>query len=451
MKRNIFAGILLSFLFAYALLLDVKLAVALFLMIIYLIIILRSEVATIKIYFAVYLILAGYADKSSFSLSGSQSINLLGILNAMLVLFFYLKLTGFLQLKKEYWDKKVIYPIFLFVGYLVLTVPYSNNLITSIRGLNGMLSAFSFGLLTYFIIVNNKNAEEKIFKFITIIFTPLLIYGIIEYFTGFNIFHKRSISTPIYEGWHIIGSFERIRTSFSGAPHYSFVILIFLPLYLYYFNKRREKMHFYGLLLALLLINLILTFTRITWIAVAIQLILFLFLFRPKKILRFVLPLGIIFPFVLKQIIARMTTVDASATGRVDLFLYGFSIFKANPIFGSGIETYSELFKHSFGRKLAAHGDYMKMFAETGIFGGLGYLFLLFTMLVFSVKNFKNDDFAKVSFLTIIGFMIFSLTDNGLTYSHIFWALLGIYNALIVRGKFNARLLPLVHSRAGGS
>ena len=32
-----------------------------------------------------------------------------------------------------------------------------------------------------------------------------------------------------------------------------------------------------------------------------------------------------------------------------------------------------------FGNKLAAHGDYMKMFAETGIFGGTGYLIILFT------------------------------------------------------------------------
>lgn len=442
MKKNIFAVVLLSFIFAFSLLFHLKLAVAILLMIVYLTIILRSEQAIIKIYFFVYLVLASFAEESSLSVSGNQSINLLGILNLMLILIFYVKLMDFRQLKKEYWNKNLIYPIFLFMLYLVLTIPFSISLTSSIRGLVRILSAFSFYLLAYFIIVNNKNAEEKIFKLITVIFIPLLIYGIIEYSTGFNILHKKSILAPIYEDWHVVGGFNRISTAFSGPPHYSFVILNFLPLYLYYyFIKRKGNSYFYGFILSLLLINLLLTFTRITWIAAAIQLIFFLFLFRPKKILRFALPLGIIFVYLSSQIITRATTVDESPLGRIRLFWYGFSIFKAHPVFGSGIETIL------FNYKTAAHGDYMKMFAETGIFGGLGYLIILFTNLLFAVKNFKENDFAKVVFLTIIGFMVFSLTDNGLAYSHIFWALLGIYNGLIVREKFDGHPLQIAYNR----
>ncbi len=195
MKRNIFVVVLLSFIFAYSLLLDFKLAIAILLMIIYLTAILRTDLATIKIYFFIYLVLVGFANESDFSISGNQSINLLGILNIMLIFIFYLKLMEFLQLKKEYWNKNLLYPIFLFMFYLVLTIPFSTNLTASIRGATRILSALSFGLLTYFVIVSNKMAEEKIFKLITAIFVPLVIYGIIEYFTGFNIFHKRSISS----------------------------------------------------------------------------------------------------------------------------------------------------------------------------------------------------------------------------------------------------------------
>ncbi|QII12885.1 putative membrane protein [Candidatus Kuenenia stuttgartiensis] len=442
MKKNLFAVVLLSFIFAISLLVHIKLAAAILLMIVYLSIILRSEQSIIKVYFFIYLVLAGFAGESGFSISGNQSINLLGILNLMLILIFYLKLLDFLQLRKECWNKSLIYPIFLFALYLVLTIPFSTSLTASVRDLIRMLSAFSFYLLTYFIIVNNKNAEEGIFKLITAIFIPLLIYGIIEYFTAFNIFQLRSISVPIYEDWHVIGQFKRIRTVFSGAPHYSFVLLMFLPLYLYYFTKRRERVYFYGFILSLFMINVLLTFTRITWGAVAIQIIFFIFLFRPKKILRFVLPLGIIFVTMSSQIIARATTVDGSALGRMDVFLYGFSIFKDHPAFGSGLGTIL------FSYKTAAHGDYMKMFAETGIFGGTGYLIILFTNLIFAVKNFKENDFAKVAFLTIIGFMVFSMTDNGLAYSHIFWALLGIYNGLIVRENFCKRPLLLAHNKA---
>lgn len=447
MKKHIFAAIPLSCIFAISLLIDLKLAVAFLLMASYLTFLTWSEETTIKTYFFIYLVLVGFADKSSFSLSGNQSINLLGILNLMLILIFYFKLLEFRQLKKDLWHKSLIYPIFLFMLYLVLTIPFSISLVTSIRGLTRLLSAFSFYLLAYFTVVNNKNAAEKIFKFINVILISLLIFGLIEYLTQYNIFHRRSIAVPIYQGWQIVGTFNRIRTTFLGAPHYSFIILTLLPLYLNYIMKRRKNRYFYGFVISLLLVNVLLTFTRITWIAVAIQIVVFLFLFKPKKILRFIIPLTIIFVVMSSQIIARVTIVDESAKGRFELFQYALSIFKANPVFGSGIDSFWFLSKHQFGETVAAHGDYMKMFAETGVLGGLGYLIILFIFLTFSAKNFQQNDFAKVSFLTIIGFMIFGITDNSLSYSHIFWALLGIYSGLIVQKKFDRYALALEHNK----
>ncbi len=433
MGKNIFAVALLSTLFAVSLLYDVKLAVVFLLMTITIVFVSRSELTVINIYFFVYLAFAGFADRLSISLSGSQSINLLGILNIMMILFFYIRLKDFIQVKREYWNKSIIYPILLFSLYLVLTTPFSVSLSASVRGLTRVLAAFSFYLLTYFVVVNNNNIEKKIFKFITAIFIALLICGIIEYITGYNIFYGRAITNLIYLDSQVIQSFERIRTSFPHAPGYSFALLIFLPLYLYFFMRKKDGKYLYRFLPFLFLLNILLTFTRITWAAVALQLILFLFLFKYKKILRFALPLGIIFVFAGKQIVSRATTVDSSALGRLELFQYGLSIFKDHPLFGSGIGTFFELSAYRFDKNIAAHGDYMKMFAETGIFGGMGYVILLFTMIIFAVKNLKENDFAKASFLTIISFMVFSITDNALTYSHIFWGILGIYNGVIVR------------------
>ncbi|WP_295103079.1 O-antigen ligase family protein [uncultured Candidatus Kuenenia sp.] len=433
MGKNIFAVALLSTLFAVSLLYDVKLAVVFLLMTITIVFVSRSELAVINIYFFVYLAFAGFADRLSISLSGSQSINLLGILNIMMILFFYIRLKDFLQVKREYWNKSIIYPILLFSLYLVLTTPFSVSLSASVRGLTRVLAAFSFYLLTYFVVVNNKNIEKKIFKFITAIFIALLICGIVEYITGYNVFYGRSITNLIYLDSQVIQSFERIRTSFPHAPGYSFALLMFLPLYLYFFMRKRDGKYLYRLLPFLFLLNILLTFTRITWAAVAIQLILFFFLFKYKKILRFALPLGIIFVFISNQIISRASTVDSSALGRLEKFQYALSIFKDHPIFGSGIGTFFALSALEFDTNIAAHGDYMRMFAETGIFGGIGYVILLFTMIVFAVKNLKENDFAKAALLMLVGFMVFGITDNALGYSHIFWGLLGIYNGLIVR------------------
>ncbi|WP_169703134.1 hypothetical protein [Candidatus Kuenenia stuttgartiensis] len=88
MGKNVFAVAMLSTLFAVSLLYNAKLAVVFLLMTITIVFILRSELAVINIYFFVYLAFAGFADRLSISLSGSQSINLLGILNIMMICFF---------------------------------------------------------------------------------------------------------------------------------------------------------------------------------------------------------------------------------------------------------------------------------------------------------------------------------------------------------------------------
>ncbi|MGQ3686305.1 MAG: O-antigen ligase family protein [Candidatus Loosdrechtia sp.] len=443
MKKNTFAVAFLSLLLAASLLYDIKLAIGMLLMIAGVILILRSETAFIYVYFIAYLVLSSFANRMSFSLSGNQSINLLGILNISMILFFYFKMRDFLQMKSIHWNKNIIYPVILFSLYLLLTAPFTINLAASIRGLTRILSGFSFYLLTYFVVVKDKNVEKKIFKFITAIFIFLLTYGIVEYVTGFNIFHNRFISNIVYLDAYdheAIQIYNRIRTTFYHPSVYSFALLIFLPLYLYFYVKKKENKYFYGIIVILFLINIFLTFTRITWIAVFSQMLFFLYLFRPKKIMRFVFPLGVIFILMSGQIIARATTVDSSALGRLKLFQFGLDIFKEHPVFGSGLGTYLEL------AGIAAHGDYMQMFAETGVFGGFGFLIVLLTMIIFAVKNFKECDFAKVSFLMIIGFMVFGLTDNGLSYSHVFWGLLGICNGIIVRNKLEKHQLELEYN-----
>lgn len=439
MGKNIFSVVLLSLLFAVSLVYDLKLAIAIILMITSVILISRSELVFICIYFFVYFVLAGFVGRMSFSLSGAQSINLLGILNIIMILFFYFKVKDFLQLETWYWNKHIIYPVILFSLYLLLTVPFSISLLTSIRGLTRLLSAFSFYLLAYFVVVKNSHVEKKIFKFITIVFVFLSVYGIIEYVTGYNIFYNRLISSKIYLGYEVIQTFSRIRTTFYHPSQYSFALLILLPLYLFYFVKKKEKKYFYGLIVLLFLINILLTFTRITWIALFIQLLLFLILFKPKKIMRFALPLGIAVILLSGQIIARATTVDGSTLQRFEFFQFGLELFKAHPVFGCGLETFFELSTSRFGENIAAHGDYIRMFAETGAFGGIGSLMLLSMMIIFAIKNFKENDFAKVSFLMIMGFLIFGITDNAWGYCHIFWGLLGIYNGVIVREKIRLK------------
>lgn len=435
MKRNILIAILLSIIFAFSLLSNYNLTFILMALIFYLVISLKSEEIVIIFYFFFYLSLTTIADNVYIEY-GNQSINILGIFNLTLTLTFLLKFENFFYIKKEYWNKNLIYPMFLFTFCLILTTPFSNYLMSSIRGLNRILSIISFYFLAYYVAINSKTVEKKIFSLIFVIFFILSMCGIVEYITKYNIFTQQSIVYTSYKSYYItLGSFNRVRTAFTHPSFYACIILTFIPIYIYYFVKFKKTLHLF--LLGLLLLNLILTFTRIAWVAVALQITTSLLLFKSKRMLTFIL---LIIPLVLVMAgpIYQRFAIDASAMGRLSLIGQAIRMFKANPLYGIGFNTTTEF------RNYATHCDYIGIFAETGIFGGTSYLILLFSNLLFTIKNLKKSDFAKVALLTIIGFMVFSITDNGLAYSHIFWGILGIYHGLIVHENIrNADLVPM--------
>lgn len=328
--------------------------------------------------------------------------------------------------------------MFFFVCCVIFTTPFSHDIEISIRELIRVSSAISFYYLAYYVTVHSKNSQENIFRFITFIFFVLSIFGILEYAFSFNIFKQGSAEEIVVlkAGRVVAGSFNRISTTFVHPGYYACAIVVFLPLNIYYLIKNTKKIYWLGFILVF--INLIFTFIRISWIVAAIQVISAFFLFRSKKLYIIGLLLFPICIVMAAKIIERLV-IDTSVLGRYELSQYGFNLFKSNPVFGIGPGTFLKITESQFGREMNAHNDYMKMFAETGIFGGLSYLILLFTHLVFAVKNLKKNDLAKVTFLTLIGFMIFSVTSNAFSGSYFFWGLLGIYTGLIVRN--NSRVI----------
>lgn len=439
MKNNIIISTFLSVIFAFSLLSSYNLSIVLIALIFYLVISLKNEELIIIFYFFLYLCLAAIANNIYIGY-GKQSTNIIGIFHLMLTLTFLLKFKNFVNIKKEYWNKNLIYPMFFFMFCLILSIPFSNYLTSSIRGLNRILSIISFYFLAYYITINNKTIEKKIFSFVFVIFFMLSICGIIEYVIGYNIFTQESILYETRASYHVtLANFNRIRTTFWHPSSYACIILTFLPLLIYYFVKLKKKLYLF--FLGLLLLNLIFTFTRIAWLAVAIQIISSLLLFKSKRMLVYgslLLPLVLV---MIGKVSQRLTLQDTSAMGRLRMMWHGISLFKANPLFGIGFNTLVEATNYG------GHCDYIGMFAETGILGGTSYLILLFSNLFFAIKNLKQSDFSKIALLTIIGFMVFSITDNGLINGHIFWALLGIYNGLIMRKNINRHPLQIAHSR----
>lgn len=424
----------LSLLTAGALLLHLNIAVCFLISLLYLVLFVISEEATIKFYFFAYLVLADVAENFYIPL-GNQSINFVGIVNFLVIITLVLKLLT------NAWQRHLIKLIpvksfYFFVFMILLTIPFSQNALLSLRGANRLFSAFSFLFLAYIAGINSKKSES-ILKFVIAIFFIILLYGPVEYITGFNIMKQLNISSYLYQNFEKIGEIKRVSVTFGHPSTFAFAILTFLSVIMYRFINRKSLMGFIFLLL--MLFNLILTFTRISWIAAFLQLGLFLILLKKCSFIRsvsIILPLAIIiFPLIFK----RLTTLDSSVGLRFELLRYGFGLYKSHFIFGIGLENFLEISRLHFGQKIASHGDYMRILAETGLVGGFVYSTIIFLNLKFIMRHLWKNDYAKISLLTWIGFLIFAITDNALSYSHIFWGLQGLLYAGIIREATNIK------------
>lgn len=423
-------SLLIAFFFSILLVLNSYAILAFFAVIFFVLSHFGGEAAVVQFLFGIFILIAGISERFYFPLLGGQSINLIGVISLIVILEAFFRYVGMpVHLKWKHLHPGLFRPIALFIFCLLLVAPFSSDFLASCRGLNRILSMLAFYLIAYWAVISDQRNYEKIINFICFLFIALSIVGLIEYCFGFNFIKGTSIVSSIYKNLEVAGSFRRVSATFLTSPTYSFALITFLPLYIYqYFLKRKSILSAIGLLL--LMINLLFTFTRISWIAFLAEVVLFIILFKPKRLVIFLLimsPLSLIFA---AQILNRLT-IDSSVDLRFKLFQYGWSLFRENMLFGHGLETFLKSSQYVFKKSIAAHGDYMRIFAETGLIGGLAYLYFLWSNVRFALKNLKRTAFAKVSIISLSGYLIFSITDNALAYSHIFWGLIAIYNALI--------------------
>ena len=74
---------------------------------------------------------------------------------------------------------------------------------------------------------------------------------------------------------------------------------------------------------------------------------------------------------------AEGKTFDPSAQARVDLWEDAMTLFKQNPVTGTGFQTYRSLGRLGYGD---THNYYVKVLAETGVVGFVLFLILLWKL-----------------------------------------------------------------------
>lgn len=273
-------------------------------------------------------------------------------------------------------------------------------------------------------------------------------FGFLQYFTG-------SYETTTWTDTQLFSDISgRIYSTFQNPNVFGEYLLFLIPLALAMFLISKDKLHkaVYGICLVAAGVCLILTYSRGCWLGLIFGMGLFLLL-GYKKVL---IPLGFLAPFsifVLPQnILNRFMSIgnlkDGSTAFRVYVWRGTVEMLKKLWPTGTGLGNYSFEVSYApfaYGGIMAPHSHslYFHLLSETGIFGFVTFLFLVYFILrqLFLVyKNPKNRDVQILSIALLSGFSAFLIQgffDNTF-YNYrmymLFFALLSLAAALYAVG-----------------
>jgi len=338
------------------------------------------------------------------------------------------------QNKSLTWKKTPLdIPILIFVLTQIIPVLTSRHIPDA---LNTWIDNNWF-ILFYYAIINLLNEEtdyKKIFIFLAISGTVSAAYGIFQHFTGIDIIRGYTNIWP-YGNFHRATGFFSMPLTYGGVQ-----LVIFILLFPFYFiDKKFLKQKLFLIVLILLFFSIIASYARSAWLGFALTSV-FLLSFLPKKYVITLVGTAItglvaiyfIHPDLLfRQGLFSMFDISENAPYnnlvRMKLWESTWAMIKDNWLFGIGYSHFDEIFatyKVPFDyRGLSEpHNEYLRVFAVSGIFGGLAFIYLW----VYDLKTkyftyrkprfFENLTVWKAgsigSFFTIFALMVASLTQE---------------------------------------
>lgn len=196
-------------------------------------------------------------------------------------------------------------------------------------------------------------------------------------------------------------------------------------------------------LFVILITCLFLTLSRGSWLAFLFSLILMIILSRKARILFFLLCAFIILLNFLPGVSERKIftfqpplSFIFNDADRFQMWQAAFKMVKENPLLGKGVGTFMDYFSKYKPNLYVqyAHNCLLQIWAETGIFSLLSFLFFAGSVLFQAIKKFKkNNDFMLLGLVAgMFGFLIHSFFDTdlySLQLSVLFWAFMGLISA----------------------
>ncbi len=235
---------------------------------------------------------------------------------------------------------------------------------------------------------------------------------------------------------------------FNDHTAYGAILSLFIPIFIgFSFTKTHSKLtrFFSFIVLLVLIVALVLSFSRAAWVSLAAALMVYLVIVFKIKLKWIVVTLAFfasVFFLFQNEIWDRLeknkqgssanfiehlqsisnVTTDDSNLERINRWQSAFRMFKEHPVFGFGPGTYQfeyAPYQHASektristnaGDKGNAHSEYIGPLAESGVLGFLGVVALLIFTITTGLRIYKKADSSEIKMLSL------SITLGLITY-----------------------------------
>lgn len=350
-------------------------------------------------------------------------------------------------------------PLSLFVIALLISLTQALNFGRGIQVLVFSLFTVALSIMTVNMIPNMDNLKKVVWVLL-ISGTAVSIFGLFQF--GGDVVGLPHSLTLLKKGYgSAVFGFPRIQ-AFSMEPLY-FANYLLIPMSLamaYYFAKIDFIKHWWLIgILALFLVNFVLTVSRGGYLGLVVALLVFV-IFYFKQVFTWknisivlvlaVVALGVAFALskgeyrATSEFINHALVKDAkqgeSVQGRLNTFDFALGALNRYPVFGIGIGNYGP-YSLNYPPQAPESGwpivnnEFIEILVETGVVGAIAYGLILLVLIYRSVVAIKyvKDDFLKATLIGLlaafIGVMVQYNFFSTLYIIHI-WVLIGLLVAV---------------------
>lgn len=358
------------------------------------------------------------------------------------ILFFVVMVIDLKFNKKIIKANTLLIPMFLVGIFMIINSFTSLNILGSMRDL-----AFNFGgIFLALMVYKEVNSKERLNNILTSIAIGATLVGV------FGLYQFVFLGT-VQREW-IDASLKGVITRraysvFMNPNIFAEYLVLVTPLVVSQFWAHRDgfKKFIYLMIAALLLLNMMLTFSRGGMVSIAVAAMVFLF-FAMRPLFVFLIPIGIFsINFLPEKIQNRIYSIfnfaDSSTSYRFKMWGITKDLIRDNPMVGVGFGH--KTFKQEFELLIRsmpifhAHNTYLEIMAEGGALGIISFLYIVIGSIVNLFKSGmkSTDKYIRTISIGLLASIIGILT-NGMTEHIVYinriivmlWMVFGLTGAL---------------------